>query len=189
MSGLDVTQPWCEVSGRRFACRPEHQHESCVHHSVRWVLLLIPQFSFYFLCCSSSKKPSLICTSMPETPLKVLLASLLSLSSFLSLPCSLSLSLPLSVSFLFFLPPSSQTSEPTINAISFRWRNKWNSSWESAAAGGEQSLSVTLLSLRAPAGPQCEHHRDLSLLWAPATSSHTHKHTHMHAHTHKHTHR
>lgn len=30
----------------------------------------------------------------------------------------------------FPAPPPYQTSEPTINAISFWWENKWNSSWE-----------------------------------------------------------
>lgn len=39
----------------------------------------------------------------------------------------------------FPAPPSYQTTEPTINAISFWWGNKWNSSWE-RAAGAEQRL-------------------------------------------------
>lgn len=42
--------------------------------------------------------------------------------------CSHAIWLSLFPSFL--LPLSYQTSEPTINAISSWWRNKWNSSWE-----------------------------------------------------------
>ena len=57
---------------------------------------------------------------------------------------SLSLSLSLACFFLSFqAPPSWQTSEPTINAISFRWGNKWNSSWERGSGRRTKVFSVT----------------------------------------------
>lgn len=108
-----------------------YKQDSLMHHKFTQLHFLIFHFLFQF-CCSLFKPH---CWSREAC---------LSTTKCFS---SLCLSLALHVFYFFHF---SQTSEPTINAISFWWRNKWNSSRESVAVGSEQSLSVTLLAPCAP---------------------------------------
>lgn len=84
-----------------------------------------------------------------------------------SFPVHLSISSLLSASPSLFpcfpAPPSYQTSEPTINAISFWWGNKWNSSWE---GGSKRWTKAFLWSWLQPAPS--------SLHQVPITCPHTH---------------
>lgn len=101
---------------------------------------------------------------------------------YLCLPVSVPVHLPprliLSVHPLLFLSLSHhpcfsffsyQTSEPTINAISFRWGNKWNSSWERGSGRRTKVFSVTPTPSACPS--LCS--GDPSLHQVPVTFAHT----------------